>query len=100
MSTPRRSGTAPCARRSTRTAPSSSGRSRITRKNGWGHGYATEGAIASIAYGFDELELELIVAVAVETNLASRRVLEKCGLSEVGLVHVYGLENVKYEIRR
>jgi ribosomal-protein-alanine N-acetyltransferase len=69
-------------------------------KEHWGHGYATESARASIAYGFDELGLERIVAVALETNLASRRVLEKCGLNEIGLAHVYGLEHMKYEIRR
>jgi ribosomal-protein-alanine N-acetyltransferase len=69
-------------------------------KEHWGHGYATECAEASIAYGFDELGLERIVAVALESNLASRRVLEKCGLREIGLTHVYGLEHVKYEIRR
>jgi RimJ/RimL family protein N-acetyltransferase len=66
----------------------------------WGQGYATESAQASLAFGFDELDLERIVAVALETNVASRRVLEKCGLHEIGLTHVYGLEHVKYEIRR
>jgi RimJ/RimL family protein N-acetyltransferase len=66
----------------------------------WGQGYATESARASIAYGFDEVGLERIVAVALETNVASRRVLEKCGLNEIGLVQAYGLEHVKYEIAR
>jgi len=66
----------------------------------WGHGYATEAATASVAYGFDELRLDRIVAVALESNIASRRVLEKCGLYEIGVSHVYGLEHVKYEIRR
>jgi ribosomal-protein-alanine N-acetyltransferase len=69
-------------------------------KEHWGHGYATESALASIAFGFDEVGLERIVAVALESNVASRRVLEKCGLREIGLTHVYGLEHVKYEIRR
>ena len=70
------------------------------RKEHWGRGYATESARPSIDYGFDEVGLERIVAVALESNAASRRVLEKCGLREIGLVHVYGLEHVKYEIRR
>jgi RimJ/RimL family protein N-acetyltransferase len=69
-------------------------------KEHWGHGYATESAQASIDFAFDELGLERIVAVALERNLASRRVLEKCGLREIGLVHAYGLEHVKYEIAR
>jgi RimJ/RimL family protein N-acetyltransferase len=69
-------------------------------KEHWGHGYATESAQASIDFAFDEVGLDRIVAVALETNIASRRVLEKCGLREIGLTHVYGLEHVKYEIHR
>jgi RimJ/RimL family protein N-acetyltransferase len=69
-------------------------------KKHWGQGYATESALASIDFGFDELGLDGIVAVALESNLASRRVLEKSGLTEIGLAHVYGLEHMKYEIRR
>ena len=69
-------------------------------KEHWGRGYATESALASLAFGFDELGLERIVAVALESNTASRRVLEKCGLREIGLTHVYGLEHVKYELAR
>ena len=69
-------------------------------KEHWGQGYATECARASIAFGFDELGQERIVAVALESNVASRRVLEKCGLNEIGLVNAYGLEHVKYEIAR
>ncbi|HEU5064738.1 MAG TPA: GNAT family N-acetyltransferase [Gaiellaceae bacterium] len=65
-----------------------------------GRGYATESAVAALAFGFDELGLERIVAVALESNGASRRVLEKCNMKEIGLTHVYGLEHVKYELRR
>ena len=69
-------------------------------KEHWGQGYATESARASLEFGFEELGLDRIVAVALATNAASRRVLEKCGLEEIGLTHVYGLEHVKYELRR
>ena len=69
-------------------------------KQHWGQGYATESARASLAWGFDELGLDRIVAVALASNAASRRVLEKCGLEEIGLAHVYGLEHVKYELAR
>ncbi len=41
-------------------------------KEHWGQGYATESAQASIAYGFDEVGLDRIVAVALETNIASQ----------------------------
>jgi RimJ/RimL family protein N-acetyltransferase len=66
----------------------------------WGCGYATEAAQASLAFGLDELGLERIVAVTLPDNVASRRVLEKCGLGVVGTTHVYGYEHVKYEVSR
>ncbi len=69
-------------------------------KKHWGHGYATEAARASIAYGFEELGLDRIVAVTLPTNRASRRVMEKCGLSFVGVMQVYGRAQVKYAIAR
>jgi len=47
----------------------------------WGLGYATEGARALIRHGFASLDLTSIVATTMTLNLASRRVLEKAGLS-------------------
>ena len=46
----------------------------------WGHGYATEGARAALQFGFEEIELEEIVAFTVPENMASRRVMEKIGM--------------------
>jgi ribosomal-protein-alanine N-acetyltransferase len=46
----------------------------------WGQGLATEGARASLRYGFEHLGLERIMAAAMLDNYASRRVLEKIGL--------------------
>ena len=47
----------------------------------WGRGYATEAGRASLAFGFDELGLEEIVAFAVADNFRSRRVMERLGMS-------------------
>ena len=47
----------------------------------WGRGYATEGAKAAIQYGFETLQLDQIVSFTVPTNLPSRRVMEKLGMS-------------------
>ena len=47
----------------------------------WGQGYATEGARASLAYGFDSLGLEEIVSFTVPANVRSRRVMEKLGMT-------------------
>ena len=50
----------------------------------WGRGLATEGAKASLEYGLKELKLPQIIAVAVEQNLPSIRVMEKIGLKKIG----------------
>ncbi len=47
----------------------------------WGHGYATEIASASVAHAFDVLGVHRLNASVLSTNTASRRVLEKAGLS-------------------
>lgn len=46
----------------------------------WGQGYATEGARASLHYGFNKLKLDEIVSITVPANLRSRRVMEKLGM--------------------
>ena len=52
-------------------------------KRFWGKGYATESAKASIDYGFNELKLTDMFAMADVNNSASRHVLEKSGLKYV-----------------
>jgi RimJ/RimL family protein N-acetyltransferase len=47
----------------------------------WGRGYAYEAARAAIDDGFGRLGLNEIVAFTVPANLASRRVMEKLGMS-------------------
>jgi RimJ/RimL family protein N-acetyltransferase len=47
----------------------------------WGCGYATEGARAVLAFGFETLGLGEIVSFTVPANLRSRRVMEKIGMA-------------------
>jgi RimJ/RimL family protein N-acetyltransferase len=47
----------------------------------WGHGYATEAARAVLAVAFDELALDEVISFTAATNTASRRVMEKIGLT-------------------
>lgn len=49
----------------------------------WGRGLATEGVRGLINTGFTELGLARVVATTYEHNLASRRVMEKAGLTLV-----------------
>ncbi len=51
------------------------------RRTAWGKGYATEGARALIRKGFTELGAERVIATTYQDNLASRRVMEKAGLT-------------------
>jgi RimJ/RimL family protein N-acetyltransferase len=51
------------------------------RREVWGRGYATEGARALIRKGFTDLGAQRVVASAFRANLASRRVMEKCGMT-------------------
>jgi RimJ/RimL family protein N-acetyltransferase len=47
----------------------------------WGHGYATEGARAALAFGFDRLGLAEVVSFTVPANTRSRAVMERLGMT-------------------
>jgi ribosomal-protein-alanine N-acetyltransferase len=62
----------------------------------WGRGLATEGSVASVKYGFDELGLEFIVGIVHPEHVASQRVLEKSGLSFVERARYFGMDCFRY----
>jgi len=51
------------------------------RKSAWGKGYATEGSRALIRKGFTESGVQRVTAEATAANTASRRAMEKAGLT-------------------
>lgn len=51
------------------------------RKSAWGKGYAAEGSRALIRKGFTESGVQRVTAEAMAANTASRRVMEKAGLT-------------------
>jgi RimJ/RimL family protein N-acetyltransferase len=53
------------------------------RRSTWNKGYATEGSLALISMGFTDLRIERVFAHTMTVNTASRRVMEKCGLTLV-----------------
>lgn len=67
-------------------------------KQAWGKGYASEAAMASIKYGFEKLGLRRIVGRAMPENIASVKVLEKCGMRFIGEEVVDGHRAVIYEL--
>jgi RimJ/RimL family protein N-acetyltransferase len=50
------------------------------RFEAWGKGYGTEGSRALIAKGFNEFDVQRVVASTMAVNTASRRVMEKSGM--------------------
>jgi RimJ/RimL family protein N-acetyltransferase len=78
------------------------------RKSAWGKGYATEGSRALIRKGFTEFSVQRVTAEAMAANMASRRVMEKAGLTLVrtfrqprpGPAGGDELEAVEYALRR
>jgi RimJ/RimL family protein N-acetyltransferase len=47
----------------------------------WNHGFATEGAVASLEFAFRWLSAEEVVSYTVPANARSRRVMEKIGMT-------------------
>ncbi len=72
----------------------------LLAKQYWGMGLATEAAKACLRYGFEELQLEKIIAVTRPENVASRRVLERIGMKHEKNVRLYDIDCVYYSISR
>jgi RimJ/RimL family protein N-acetyltransferase len=66
----------------------------------WGQGFATEGARASLRFGFEEVDLQRIIGLAMPENTASRRVMEKLGMRYEGIKKYYGMKLATYTITR
>jgi RimJ/RimL family protein N-acetyltransferase len=65
----------------------------------WGQGFASEAAAVSLAWGFEQLGIEEIVAFTLPHNAASRGVMEKLGMSYDRPFDHVGLEHVLYVLR-
>jgi RimJ/RimL family protein N-acetyltransferase len=78
------------------------------RRAEWGHGLASEGASALVTWGFRNGHYDKIFASTMAVNQASRRVLEKIGLTYARTAYdewpdpIPGSEHgeVKYEVMR
>ena len=66
----------------------------------WSQGFATEVALASVCYGFADLDLKRIIGLVMPENIASARVLEKTGLRYVETVTFWGHQFSKYVITK
>lgn len=64
----------------------------------WGRGYATEGATASLEFGFRTVGLPQVFSMTRPDNTKSRAVMERCGLTRRGEVDFHGWKQVYYAI--
>lgn len=69
-------------------------------KKYWGKGYATESLIASLDYGFNQLQQQNIYAVTDAENYASRKVLEKAGFTFVEIFDMDGEPTTWFHISK
>jgi RimJ/RimL family protein N-acetyltransferase len=66
-------------------------------RDAWGHGYATEGARAALAFARD-VGLRRIISITLPHNIRSRRVMERLGLEYGGAAQWRGFDQVWYAI--
>ena len=62
----------------------------------WGKGYASEAALASLEFGFEQMKFDHIIALIAEENIASRRVAAKCGLVYQNTLDLWGMRLMRH----
>jgi ribosomal-protein-alanine N-acetyltransferase len=72
----------------------------LLSKQFWGQGFATEGAKASLKFGFEQLKLKQIIGLTHPENIASQHVLEKCGLTFEERKAYFGMELLRFVLQR
>ncbi len=72
----------------------------LLSRSAWGKGYATEAARVAVRFGFETAHLDSIIGLVHPENLASIRVLEKCGLGFIDEKFYFGMLVRRYRIDR
>ena len=72
----------------------------LLKRSAWGKGYATEVCERLIQFAFEAVALDEVVATVDELNVASQKVLQKCGLLYRGRTRCYGKDSPIYRITR
>lgn len=62
----------------------------------WGQGFATEAAMASVRFGFEQVALPRIIGLVHPDNRGSQHVLEKLGMTFVDRAGYFGMELMRY----
>ncbi len=62
----------------------------------WNKGYTTEAVKPILKFGFEDLHLNKIIAVYVDTNIASGKIMEKNGMIKEGELKEHDIKNGQY----
>jgi ribosomal-protein-alanine N-acetyltransferase len=68
----------------------------LLSKHFWGRGLGTEAAQAALSYGLETVALSCIIGLVHPDNIASRRVLQKIGLSFSNQANYFGMSLQRY----
>ena len=66
----------------------------------WNQGITTAAAVASLKFGFLDLEIPVIIGITHPDNLASQRVLLKSGLAPTGPSHYFCMDCLRFSAER
>ncbi|MDQ3021488.1 MAG: GNAT family N-acetyltransferase [Bacteroidota bacterium] len=72
----------------------------LLAKDYWGKGYATEISSATLDYGFNNLNMKRIVALAYPENTASINVITKIGMKSEGVKELFGIKFLYFSIEQ
>ena len=65
----------------------------------WRHGFATEGAQASLQFGFDNFKFGEIIGLTHPNNTASQNVLKKCGMRFTGEARYFDMQVHRFTLQ-
>lgn len=69
---------------------------KLTKDGGQGRGFGTDCIKTTVAYAFRELRLNCIYAYVLAYNIPSRRLFEKCGFREDGILRSRAFKGGQY----
>ncbi|MCP2321865.1 RimJ/RimL family protein N-acetyltransferase [Hamadaea flava] len=69
-------------------------------RSAWGHGYATEAAIALLDYGFEQLGLPEILSITTIDNVRSQAVMRRLGMEPLTEFDEDGVRQVVFRKAR
>ena len=65
-----------------------------------GEGIATEASMLSVGKWITDTDVEQIIGLVHPAKIASQRVLEKAGMSFTNEAHYFGMDLLRYTLRR